>query len=357
MILFIYAILKGGLMSIYVTGDKHGTVEIDELLPFYYTVGKYLTPEDHLVIMGDFGLLFDPCLTEREQKWLTWLSSMPWNTLFIDGNHENFTRLDHLPEIERFGNSVGVVSDNIFHLKRGYIYTIEGFRCFCFGGALSLDKNMRRPGISWWEREIPSEEEMARGWQSLDQVQWKVDYVFTHMAPNLVLIELCHKKYIGAKLKLAHVPRDPVAIYLNTIVSRLSFRRWYFGHLHVQTPPFCIDVVPRKCFQALYRLVVPIEEGLTSSGSLPLKEPQEKSLTQILLQSQSLLDVIDNHGDLLNAWLKYGKTLDGRDVMSFQRLIRRATPQNMEIAIENAQKKGYYYLLIALKMEYKEMTC
>ena len=43
--------------------------------------------------------------------------------------------------------------------------------------------------------------------------------------------------------------------------------------------------------------------------------------------------------------------------MSFQRLIRRATPQNMEIAIENAQKKGYYYLLIALKMEYKEMTC
>jgi hypothetical protein len=89
---------------------------------------------------------------------------------------------------------------------------------------------------------------------------------------------------------------------------------------------------------------VPIEEGLTSSGSLPLKEPQEKSLTQILLQSQSLLDVIDNHGDLLNAWLKYGKTLDGRDVMSFQRLIRRATPQNMEIAIENAQKKGYYYL-------------
>ena len=344
-------------MALYVTGDKHGTVEMDELLPFYYAVGKNLSEHDFLLIMGDFGLLFAPEPTQKELEWLQWLSSMPWTTLFIDGNHENFTRLDDLPTEKHFGNPVGVITDKIFHLKRGYVYTIENYACFTFGGALSIDRCFRRPGISWWEREIPSEEEMVRGWQSLEQVRWKVDYVFTHMAPFSVLLELLRAKYIGITLNPCHVPRDPVALYFDTLVPRLHFRQWYFGHLHVQTPPFSVGIEGEGVYQALYRLVITVEESLMSAEPLAVREHREESLSQILFKTKSLLSLIEHHGELLNAWLEFEQVLQGHDIMAFHTLIRRTALEEVEEAIESCKRKGYYHLLLVLKVEFKEMSC
>ncbi|MEA4877670.1 MAG: metallophosphoesterase [Aminobacterium sp.] len=343
-------------MSLYVTGDKHGVIEMDELLPFYHAIGKNLNAQDYLLIAGDFGLLFAPEPTEKEIQWMDWLSSAPWTTLFIDGNHENFTRLDALPTEIRFGNPVGVVKDKkIFHLRRGYIYTIAGCSCFAFGGALSLDRCFRRPGLSWWEREIPSEEEIVRGWQSLEAVHWNVDYVFTHMAPLSVLIELLRTKYIGVQINPCHVPRDPVAIYFDTLIPRLHFQKWYFGHLHVQTPPFVLQTKKQGAFQGVYRHVLPIEvENKEQSTELAVKETCTYSLSQILLKSKSLIKLIEQHGEVLNMWLKFRKPPQAHDIMAFQSIVRRSTCNEIEESIHISQNKGYYHLLLILKVEYKE---
>ena len=39
-----------------------------------------------------------------------------------------------------FGGQVGVLNESIFHLKRGYVYTIGEKKIFTFGGGYSIDK-------------------------------------------------------------------------------------------------------------------------------------------------------------------------------------------------------------------------
>ena len=98
---------------------------------------------------------------------IKWLDEKPWTTLFIDGNHENHTRLDKLPLVDMFGSKVGKVNDNIFHLQRGHVYIIEGKKFFTFGGGYSIDKARRITNESWWEREMPNYAEYELGLDNL----------------------------------------------------------------------------------------------------------------------------------------------------------------------------------------------
>ena len=166
---------------------------------------------------------------DRETYWTDWLNNKPWTTLFIDGNHENFDRLQYLPKEKRFGGTVGVLRKNILHLLRGEVYEIDGKNIFTFGGAYSIDKNCRTEHISWWEQEEPTTEEMGNGLRNLRKHGWSVDYVLTHECPtDIRTAELS---------KLMNIyERDeyyPLSDYLNTIKDTVDFRRWYFGHYHI----------------------------------------------------------------------------------------------------------------------------
>lgn len=208
---------------IYLVGDIHGVLGSRRLSPERFPSGESLTREDFVVVLGDFGLLWNDPPTPRERAELERIEALPWTTLFVDGNHENFALLDALPEEERWGAPVGVVSPHVVHLKRGYIYTLEGRRCFVFGGATSVDKEARVAGRSWWREEIPSREEFDRGRTSLDAAGWSVDWVLTHTAPNHVVRELNLGKYFHG---------DPVSDYLDEIHEKVSYERWFCGHLH-----------------------------------------------------------------------------------------------------------------------------
>jgi predicted phosphodiesterase len=182
-------------MRLFVTGDTHGNAcsEFEKLNSTNFPVGKSLTSEDIVVILGDFGLLFKPDLTREEFYWLNWLSEKPWTTLFIDGNHENFERLNTLPESSKWGGKVGVVDLSIdtskmkkpiYHLKRGQVFEINGKKIFTMGGALSIDKVYRTPYISWWPQEDVNYAEMEEAYTNLEKVDNKVDFIFTHTCPN-----------------------------------------------------------------------------------------------------------------------------------------------------------------------------
>lgn len=201
---------------IYVTGDTHGEHDIRKLTSIK---GK---PGDVLIVCGDFGLVFNNLQTKTEKYWLKWLKNKPFTTCFVRGNHENHELLDLLPTEQRWGNTVGVVCDNVYELKTGSIYCMEGKTVFVFGGAESTDKAHRIHGVSWWPGEIPSVATFNQAYDNLDAVGRKVDLVVTHTAPTSVVAQLFSVRV-----------NDPVSSMLESFYNTVEFERWICGHLHV----------------------------------------------------------------------------------------------------------------------------
>ena len=115
---------------IYLTGDLHGEIDISKLNSTRFPEGhSILGKKDYVIILGDFGLVWNN--SKEERYWRRWLESKPWTTLFIDGNHENFNMLYMYPVVDKFGGKVGKISDSIYHLRRGEIYTIDDKK-FCY---------------------------------------------------------------------------------------------------------------------------------------------------------------------------------------------------------------------------------
>jgi DNA repair exonuclease SbcCD nuclease subunit len=229
-------------MAIYITGDTHS--DFSRFNSRNWPIGKTLTKDDYVIICGDFGGVWNfPNHREydRQEYDLDWLSDKKWTTLFVDGNHENFTLLSEYPQIEKFNGVVGQIRESIFHLKRGQIYTIDNKKFFTFGGALSIDKHMRKEGISWWKEESPSVEEENFGLDNLEKNQNTVDYVITHTAPKSIVARMGYGSvvctippYSSAYTKEEAYMKynDWTTTYLEHIYQNISFKYWYFGHFH-----------------------------------------------------------------------------------------------------------------------------
>lgn len=223
---------------IYVTGDTHADIDIGKLSTTKFPQQKNLTKEDYLIICGDFGLVWDG--SRREIYWQDWLTDKNFTTLWVDGNHENFDILYEFPLIDKFGGKVREIAPGIFHLDRGQVLTIDNKKIFVMGGARSHDKVYRKEHISWWKEEMPSNEEMERAIAALDENNWTVDYVLTHCAPRTIQTMIAD-----------WYENDPLVSFLERVRVDLNFKRWYFGHYH-------IDRQLNEQFVALYNKVIPI---------------------------------------------------------------------------------------------------
>lgn len=209
---------------IYVTGDTHGRLDLGKLQD--PAVDEMLAG-GYLVVAGDFGVIWaghedDPA----EADLLQWLDERPYTTLFVDGNHENHDRLDGMPVGRWKGGRVHFVSGSVVHLMRGEAYDIDGTTLFAMGGAYSHDKEWRVPGVTWWEREVPSLCERERAVRTLERCGWAVDIVVSHAAPSQAV-----KRLAGACFHPCMV--DEYADWLDGISTRLDFKRWFFGHHHM----------------------------------------------------------------------------------------------------------------------------
>lgn len=142
--------------------------------------------------------------------------------LLMVSNHENHDALDAYPVEFWNGGKVHKISDSIIHLMRGQVFTIEGKKFFTMGGAESHDKIYRKEGISWWPREMPSNDEYEEGLANLDKVNNQVDYILSHSAPTTVLTS------INPTYKT-----DAVTRYLETVRQNVKFGWHYFGHYHI----------------------------------------------------------------------------------------------------------------------------
>lgn len=227
---------------IYVTGDTHGLQDYYKLHIF---AGEHpeLTKDDYVIIAGDFGGVWDNKTLAADIKPYT---ELPFTVLFVDGNHENFDLLETFPVEEWHGGKVHKIRPDVIHLMRGQIFEIEGKTFFTFGGATSIDKFMRREGISWWAQELPTFEELDEGVANLKRVGGKVDYIITHSCGERALTY--PQIRIAAGIKTA----CPESHILSNFEDFVDFKHWYFGHFH-------IDARLSDKYTALYHEVVRIE--------------------------------------------------------------------------------------------------
>jgi len=133
-------------LSIFITGDPHDENEIKRLSNNSCEYSNNLSTEDSIIILGDFGLIFNNIETNTEKYWLNWLENKRFNIYFIDGNHDNHSKIWEYPMYGKFRK----IRTNIFYIPRGTIFELENITFLGIGGASSHDKLKRKEGIDWW---------------------------------------------------------------------------------------------------------------------------------------------------------------------------------------------------------------
>ncbi len=227
---------------IYATGDTHGSFQRFSLECFPEQVE--MTREDYMIICGDFGGVWDG--SKKEKQNLDWLEKLPFTTLFVSGNHENFDRLKNYSVEEWNGGKVQRIRPHVIHLMRGQIFNLMGHTFFTMGGASSHDiedgilhpkapdfqeqyLTLRRMGgrfrvvhRSWWRQELPNNKEYEEADRNLKRVDYRVDYIITHCAPSSIVDKLGDKQYT----------HDRLTDYLEKVKKTTKFYYWLFGHYH-----------------------------------------------------------------------------------------------------------------------------
>ena len=210
---------------IYITGDTHCPIDIKKLNTKNFPIQKELNKKDYVIICGDVGIVWNEN-SKEDKYWQKWLNQKTFTTLFVDGNHDNHELLNSYAVTEWNDGKVHFINENVIHLMRGQVFNIDNKKIFTMGGAESIDKNNRKPGISWWPGEMPSYQEYEEGLDNLDKNNWKVDYVITHTCSNIMFEELS-KYMIGCQKYTTNLNK-----YFDLLEGKLEFKHWFFGHFH-----------------------------------------------------------------------------------------------------------------------------
>lgn len=262
---------------VFVTGDTHNQFARFELRN---AKELYLPSKErkYVLICGDCGGIMDEMSACR---FINTFRGKPFTLLFIDGNHENFTLLNQYPEVDFMGGKAHKIYENIYHLERGYVFTIDGYRFFCMGGARSVDiqdgildradfnswdelkkkareldykfANYRIKGVTWWEEEMPTEQEMQRGLEQLAKCDYKVDFIITHSFPS----KICRA--------WGYTETDRLCDYFDKISEMVECTAWISGHYHSDRPVSATLI--KRCglksmpYITLYRAILMLNMG------------------------------------------------------------------------------------------------
>jgi hypothetical protein len=220
-------------MSVLFSGDFHANV-LNELscitkntLIKKYCQEKYDDIRYH-IILGDGGFLW-PGNQKPDQCNYNALAYRPFPVLCVIGNHEPILGMSGVPETDiGIGESVYQINEKPFvaYLKRGKIYNIDGFKFLVLGGALSIDKDDRIPGRSWWKNEYWTEQEKQDVFKLLESEKI-FDCVLSHTGPNRV-----NKKIFNTSEYSSKIIQDEVARLNDQIDAQIQCRSWWCGHWH-----------------------------------------------------------------------------------------------------------------------------
>lgn len=164
------------MRKIMVLGDTHGnSAWVNRVLKRAAYLGC-----DTVIQVGDFGYW------EHFEDGRAFLKSVSkWSKkhgiefYWIDGNHENFDMLFSGNYKAAAHAPFWKIRDNLFYIPRGTVWEWEGFTFAGIGGAVSVDRDSRTPGYSWWSQEQIRNDDVLALEDNLEDVE-HVDFLFTH---------------------------------------------------------------------------------------------------------------------------------------------------------------------------------
>jgi len=241
-------------MAILLSGDFHADAD-NELqritkknLVQRYTAELFDGIQYH-IILGDGGFLW-PGNENGDMRNYRELSRRPFPVLCVFGNHEPALGRRDLPEADiGIGEKVIVVHDKnpfVAYLKRGKEYLIEEHKFLVMGGALSIDREYRRPNQSWWENEYWSRQETAELFEYLEKKN-VFDFVLSHTGPGRINEVLFDYLRMSQESKFY----DEVAVLNDAVDKKIICRQWFCGHWHKDE--FYQDKKLERSYQYLYK--------------------------------------------------------------------------------------------------------
>lgn len=206
----------------YFVGDIHG--EFDRFS--CYLRGqeiKGLTP-GNLIILGDIGLGF--VYTDKDNKTVNTtllfqdlcldLHKRGWTVYCVRGNHDN-------PDAWRGSSNTDIPFPGLpCMLRDNSTITIHGFTFYIAGGAVSIDKNRRIPGSTWFESE-----ELFVPVEAMKDMKGKVYGILSHTGPTPP------RHYCGMQLAdnvIDDLERESIQ---KDRLRLMHPKEWYFGHFHM----------------------------------------------------------------------------------------------------------------------------
>lgn len=178
------------------------------------THGDYAWYREHIVAanlqgihtfhVGDFGIGF-PYQKRWDDYWLNDPDNLSSMNKVIGGNHDNPLYAQNCPMfLNRYGEKDGL---------------------FWTHGAASIDKEWRKPGVSWWEREelTQYEMELCEG----EYTRAKPDVMITHDGPKDAL-----RCMFPFQMMNPDIPPSRTQTFLQYLFEIHRPKYWFFGHWH-----------------------------------------------------------------------------------------------------------------------------
>ena len=171
-------------------GDVHGKYKR------YHEIIREKDRHSHSIQIGDFGFDYE-----------TLRNVDPKNHVFIGGNHDNYDKVNSVP------NYLG---------DYGYVNDFNGIDFFFFRGAYSIDRQYRTIGVDWWEQEQLKIEDFIKARELYRDI--KPDLVLTHDCPQSLYSYLLPP---GAKIY-----ENITSWALEELFNIHQPKFWRFGHFH-----------------------------------------------------------------------------------------------------------------------------
>ena len=192
-------------MKLRVIGDIHGDYNW-----YLDTVRQAESEGIPTFQIGDFGIGFAGSKNQkRDEQWVNDKHNLSENHRFGMGNHDNPLYAKVCPACV------------------GYLHTFNEFDGMWIGGANSIDRDWRTPGINWWEREEIS---YSEGLIALERyTYYKPKYMFSHDAPVDIAFEM-FPEVLGMHRDAFEGSRTGHLLQQCFEAHRPKY--WFFGHWH-----------------------------------------------------------------------------------------------------------------------------
>lgn len=210
----------------YITGDLHR--DIDRVRSFCDKIKT--TNDDVLIVVGDAG--FNYYLDDRDIRLKQEAQEFNITLFMIHGNHEERPFLIETYKEKEFHGGIVYYEEafpNLLFAKDGEVYDFDGKNYLVIGGGYSIDKWIRLSrGYPYFESELASDLEKKRILKQIDQYDWEVHGVFSHVAP--LSKEPTWAFLPGVDQRLVDKSLEQ---FLEQVENKLQYNIWYIGHYHI----------------------------------------------------------------------------------------------------------------------------